>query len=330
MSPSIDAGLAGVAPRCRAVLRTITDVDELAQLYPDWDAEYLQLGRGGFDSRVGIVFLPDVDVRWGHLNREVIGRGSPRLPGYIFAPIDAQNCGWRRRGRQLRPGTIEVMAPGDPLDDAAIAGTTGFGVGFAPRALEDAVRVLLRREPADVIPRAVGIQVAPGPFAALHDDLVGVIRRVEADPDAAGGLAPHEVVRMRARLLGRVVRLFEAASPDDPRDAHASRREVVRDAEAYMESHLDEPVTTIDLCRHLDVSRRTLFYAFDEILNSSPMAYFKARRLNLVRADLKRADPRSTRVRDVARRWGFTHDGQFGGDYARLFGERPSATLGRR
>jgi AraC family ethanolamine operon transcriptional activator len=317
------------SPVCRAVTRLVHDVDELATLYPDWEVEFLQLGRGAFASRVGIVFLPEVDLRWGHLNREVLGRGAARRPAYIFAPINGQNSGWRRRGRQLRPGTVELMAPGDPLDDAGMSGTTGFGVGFDPAALEDAVRVLLRREPADVIPRAIGLQVAPEPFAAFHDDLVALMRRAEADPVALGRLDAHEVVRLRARLLNRVARLFEAVAPDEPNDGYFSRREVVRDAEAYMEGRLAEPVTTIDLCRHLNVSRRTLFYAFEEILNTSPMAYFKARRLGAVRAELKAADPRNARVRDVARRWGFSHDGQFGSDYARQFGERPSQTLGR-
>jgi AraC family ethanolamine operon transcriptional activator len=317
------------APRCRAESRLVGDVGELATLYRDWDGEFVQLGRGPFATRIGRFALPDVEVRWGHLNRDLLSRGVSRRPGYTIAPVVARTADWLRQGRRLRAGTVELVAPGAALDGTCRAGATGLNVGVEPHALEDAVRVLLRREPGDAIPRAVGLHVPPEAFAALHDDIDALMRRADADPEAAGRLDAHEVVRLRARLLGRVARLFEAAAPDEPGLGETSRREVVRDAEDYLEARLAEPVTTIDLCRHLNVSRRTLFYAFGEVRGVSPMAYFKARRLNRARADLKGADPRTARVRDVARRWGFGHLSQFASDYARQFGERPSRTLGR-
>jgi AraC family transcriptional regulator, ethanolamine operon transcriptional activator len=42
---------------------------------------------------------------------------------------------------------------------------------------------------------------------------------------------------------------------------------------------------------------------------------------------LLRADPRSTRVIDVATEWGFWHMGHFAHDYRVMFGEAPSQTL---
>ena len=46
-----------------------------------------------------------------------------------------------------------------------------------------------------------------------------------------------------------------------------------------------------------------------------------------MRADLIRADPRSTRVTDVAMRWGFFHQSRFAQQYREQFQELPSATL---
>jgi AraC family ethanolamine operon transcriptional activator len=62
----------------------------------------------------------------------------------------------------------------------------------------------------------------------------------------------------------------------------------------------------------------------------SPAYYFKARRLNGVRAELRDGDPASTSVQAVALRWGFWHLGQFSVDYRRHFGELPSVTLRTR
>ena len=83
----------------------------------------------------------------------------------------------------------------------------------------------------------------------------------------------------------------------------------------------------LELCRELAVSERTLHYAFQEIRGLSPMAYFKASRLNAVRQELKAAAAGTTTVGEIAQRWGFWHNGEFAADYRRLFGELPSQTL---
>jgi AraC family ethanolamine operon transcriptional activator len=93
-----------------------------------------------------------------------------------------------------------------------------------------------------------------------------------------------------------------------------------------MRACLGEPLSLLDLCRELGVSERTLHYAFQEVRGLSPMAYFRAFRLNGVRQELKTA-PDTATVREIARRWGFWHTGEFAAAYRRLFGELPSQTL---
>jgi AraC-like DNA-binding protein len=94
-----------------------------------------------------------------------------------------------------------------------------------------------------------------------------------------------------------------------------------------MDSHLAMPITTLDLCIHLCVSRRTLFYSFREALQMSPMAYLKCKRLHAVRRDLKSIDRGDWSIREVASRYRFRHSGQFTADHQRLFEERPSDTV---
>jgi AraC family ethanolamine operon transcriptional activator len=93
-----------------------------------------------------------------------------------------------------------------------------------------------------------------------------------------------------------------------------------------MRACLGEPLSLLDLCRELDVSERTLHYAFQEVRGLSPMAYFMAIRLNAVRQELKTA-PDTATVHEIAQRWGFWHTGEFAAAYRRLFGELPSQTL---
>ena len=94
-----------------------------------------------------------------------------------------------------------------------------------------------------------------------------------------------------------------------------------------MRGHVDEPLTVEDLCRVLAVSRRTLQYSFQEVLQINPVSYLRAMRLNGVRRALKAADPARQSVQDIAARWGFWHLSHFANDYRRMFGELPSETL---
>jgi AraC family ethanolamine operon transcriptional activator len=94
-----------------------------------------------------------------------------------------------------------------------------------------------------------------------------------------------------------------------------------------MQAYLSNPLSVLDLCRELGVSERTLHYAFQDVRGLSPMAYFKASRLNAVRQELKLSPAGTTSVREIAERWGFGHSGEFAAAYRRLFGELPSQTF---
>ncbi|HEY9657123.1 MAG TPA: helix-turn-helix domain-containing protein, partial [Allocoleopsis sp.] len=94
-------------------------------------------------------------------------------------------------------------------------------------------------------------------------------------------------------------------------------------------AHLDYPLTIEHLCTVAGVRERSLNNYFRELLDMSPMAYFKALRLNRVRSTLKLADPTINKVAAIAKQYGFQHMGYFSVDYKAMFGESPSETLWR-
>ena len=59
----------------------------------------------------------------------------------------------------------------------------------------------------------------------------------------------------------------------------------------------------------------------------SPGQYERLRRLNLVRTALRRADPETASVTEIAKQHGFSELGRFAVAYRLLFGEAPSITL---
>ena len=109
-------------------------------------------------------------------------------------------------------------------------------------------------------------------------------------------------------------------------DTLQRRKRLVDQACELMLARSDEPLSILEVCSQVGISRRKLNYCFHDVLGTTPVKYLRAVRLNGVRRDLKRAAPAQT-VQDIATRWGFWHLSQFAQDYRRLFGELPSATL---
>ncbi|MGC6388733.1 HTH-type transcriptional regulator EutR [Ewingella sp. S1.OA.A_B6] len=106
-----------------------------------------------------------------------------------------------------------------------------------------------------------------------------------------------------------------------------SYRRLVTRAREYVLDRTSEPVTVLDLCRELYVSRRTLQNAFCEVVGVGPNSWLKMIRLNAVHRELISPFSRCRNVTDAAMYWGFWHLSQFATDYQLLFNEKPSATL---
>jgi AraC-like DNA-binding protein len=117
---------------------------------------------------------------------------------------------------------------------------------------------------------------------------------------------------------------FSKAIETGRRSGACSR--VVRRAEDFIESNLAEPITIADLVDASAGSARTLFDSFKRFRDMSPMRYVRHLRLGRVHELLKQGDE-TTSVSGVALSWGFQHLGRFAAEYARQFGESPSATL---
>jgi AraC family ethanolamine operon transcriptional activator len=107
------------------------------------------------------------------------------------------------------------------------------------------------------------------------------------------------------------------------------RSHLVKQANAYMQAHIDQPLTLMDLCQALGTSSRALSDGFQEIFGTSPMAYLKMLRLQSVYRALKATNSSHKTVTDIASQFGFYHLGYFAHDYKHIFGELPSATLRR-
>ncbi len=109
----------------------------------------------------------------------------------------------------------------------------------------------------------------------------------------------------------------------------ASHSLIIKRSIEFLKANSYQPVHATDLCSALNVRMRTLYYAFQEFCGISPINFLRLLRLTKARKDLFDADPKMTSVTDVAAKWHFWHFGRFSVEYKSLYGESPSATLGK-
>ena len=104
---------------------------------------------------------------------------------------------------------------------------------------------------------------------------------------------------------------------------------LVRRAEECMRAHLKEVISISDLIRICGCSQSTLFSAFRNARDYTPMEFLVEQRLQNARKNLLNPRPKAS-VLDIALESGFRHLGRFSQFYKKRFGERPSETLRKR
>jgi len=130
-------------------------------------------------------------------------------------------------------------------------------------------------------------------------------------------------------LLGRLAGLAEGLSPLGRPASLTARERGLRRALEFLRYAETGTVSVPDLCRAACVSPRTLQYAFQEAFGLTPQNLIRRRRFHAARWALLCADPARTTIARVAAENGIYQLGRFAGEYAHLFGERPSVTLAR-
>jgi transcriptional regulator GlxA family with amidase domain len=103
---------------------------------------------------------------------------------------------------------------------------------------------------------------------------------------------------------------------------------VVRRTERFMIDNAASRITVSDVAQHLGISLRSLQAGFRDWRETTPNAFLRRVRLQLVRDELLLASTEAN-VTAVALQHGFSHLGRFSAQYRAVFGEDPSVTLRR-
>jgi AraC family transcriptional regulator, ethanolamine operon transcriptional activator len=297
-------------PMDRPVLIESEDTGEISEQFRGWHIELIQLGRGQMHGSGVLVSLDRIRIAGVHFGRAAILRGTaPRGYCSLLSTWPASPP-VRVRSRPIGGGACLMLGSRAPVEMYLPENCRAFILSL-PSTRAGAEFRSLAAEHSALLSHCM--------------DLIESFRRTDSDVVAA-----QVQCRLRELLAPAAASLFSQSTPLPPESAeNAVRRSAVSRACSYIDAQLRAPITLNDLCDAAGVRARTLEYGFRECYDVGPMTYLRSVRLSRVRRDLLNPKSVAGSVAKAARRWRFTHMGQFSRDYRILFGESPSTTLAR-
>ena len=301
------------------------DADEQAENLTDWDQTYDQLTPGKFSGSLTDIWFDDIQLFREITNQSVHEAGSSWSGSRTFGVPLAMDGAACFRGRPMSEDMMLTLGGDEELDFRTSQSMDLVGIAVADGVFSRFWQNVESPASDGHMQGRFLIRGRAAQMAELREFLRAVFDVLEDSPEVLAEAVTRK--SLQNAILGNLTTVL-ADSPDElPANTAAQRRQVVEWAKAYDLEHLDEAVTVAELCARIGVSRRHLQYCFQEVLNTNPVQYLRAVRLNRVRRELKVGAGNGASVQDVAARWGFWHLSHFASDYRKMFGELPSQTL---
>ncbi len=313
-------------PTTSATRWTVSDdVEAHAANLSGWQQRYDQLSCGAFRGALADVWFDEVQVFRERTSHAVRQKCTIR-PDTVWCGVTLAHDGSRIEGRSVGEGGVMVSGSAAEFELLTPDHHDILGIVATRSSLQAISQALGQPLNDSALDHPTWLACAPQARSQLVRGLAMLVG------EAGTGLSCHDHAQARRFAQHAVLEslLTVLAAPQADGDECLSferRRRLVRAACNQVASCPEALPTVPELCEQLHVSRRTLQYAFETVIGSSPVVYLRSLRLNAVRRELH-AGATAT-VQDAAARHGFWSLSQFGSDYRRLFAERPSQTLAR-
>jgi len=301
------------------------DPDDYAAAFGDARVNLTIMGAGDFSARLTRLKLQHLEMYWC---RESLSRIA-----YISLPSERVALSFPIGGASplfggsaLRNGDIVLHSPAERMHQRA-NGVCQWGLMFfSAKQLANCGEALIRQPIAS--PRLSRVL---RPTRAQTLQFRSLFKRACHLADTERNLIGRpEVARaLEQDMLHAVVQCLAADDADDVAKTRHRHTAVVVRFEKGLTKHIDRKPNMRAMCTEVGVAERTLRMCCAEVLGISPTRYLLLRRLNRARATLRRADPSTATVAEVARNNQFLEFGRFAVTYRSVFGESPSTTLQR-
>jgi AraC family transcriptional regulator, ethanolamine operon transcriptional activator len=312
---------------CFTLSETIsTDADDHAASLQHWNQDYEQLSSGSFSGVMDEVWFGNVQIFRERTNQMVHETGRAWDGSTTFGIPNVADGNGLFCGAAFNVDSIIALGDGEEFDFRTPRSLDIVVMTVDANALGEFAESVYHIDGGLMVTKP-GVLVRPAETAARLRELLSLLLlSIKSNPTMLN--YPQIRKGMEQEMYNNIVLAVGDNGAEVAPALAPSRKAVVDKVREYILAYKEDPVTIADLCTALNVSRRTLQYSFQAVLNVNPVAYLRAVRLNATRRALRAqaGDPGAT-VADIAARWGFWHMSHFAADYKLMFGELPSQTL---
>lgn len=297
------------------------DLDEIAEFISGFLDQRARVthGAGGVGFDQSTVTGTSIQVAWMRTDLSMTVRGAVREPVLHLAVPKGTEYRFGRRRWTAGGGSMTFVPPGWEYTRIRPPGSV-LALSIDRRRLAEEAEARLPGRRGDLLLRARSISLLSAEHALVLAAAEDFMYATEP------GAGPSILARAEARFIDALAGLLLEESATSRGQEVATSRLV--NLEAWIEAHLEEPISVGRLCNLAGVGERALQKAFESRRGMSPLRFVTERRLAVARRSLSRPD-RCEDVTQIAHRLGFAHTGRFAAVYRQVFGESPSATLRR-
>ncbi len=290
-----------------------------------WNLEFKKLSKGPFTGYIGLIDIGDIQVGEIKLNSRIEQSGiSPRgFRTFVIPGGKEQSFKWLNY--DVTGKDLLIFSKQGDLEAVSSDNFHHYMISIHEDLLDDIIMIqglVLLEKNLDSNEKV--IQLNRGYFINVQSFLEVIFRKLEVKPyliDSASFL--HNIRNTLPRIL---LGFCEGGGYVIKSPLQRNRDKVFAKFRGYLKVNSLMDISVTHLTEYLDVSERTVQYAFLERYGVTPKSYLNALKLNEVRKLL--IDPYNKEyISNVARKSGFNHPGQFSIDYKKLFGESPSTTV---
>jgi AraC-like DNA-binding protein len=282
-------------------------------------------GTGRFEAQRSYVRLKNADVIFGASSQGYEVRfPSMHLVKQQFALHGTGRTTFRGRQFNISRSESVVVPSGVEMTHEYEAGFQSFIFRANVQALQAKLSAALGMPVTRNIEFASRQNFGDPAIERLRRLLEFMVSELDRDEDklSAAALVEFEQMLLIAFLTANPHNYSHMLEREQPGPAPWQ----VRRVEEYISANWNRPITVEALASAAGASTRSVFKAFKDARNCSPMAFVKSIRLQRAREMLQKPE-NTTTVVSTAFACGFLNPGHFARDYRLAFGELPSATL---
>lgn len=302
----------------RPLETTFDGFEQLREVVPGTRREIIQIEPGRLVGRLLHAEVGDLPVDAVSFSLGVRSCGEYPTNRITLSMLMASHGGVTHSTYRSLPGDVVLTPPGGEQENRYAGATSLVVTSITLREIEK----IYGTEQA-LASLNYGNRAQFKGSAAVVPRIMLLLDRLKQENTLLSGQAAS--FWKRAMIDAMLVHVIHAA-PSTSDGPLPSAVKLVRLVDEFLEADENRVVHISEICRVLQITRRTLHRAFHEVVGVGPIGYLRFKRLCAIHTALRSGSLRDRTIEDIAFQHGFLNAGRFSQYYRRQFGCFPAET----